>query len=584
MRKIKPLSLRTLNEINPFDYPVKEKSLLKKWLTRVGVLAEGDHLPIPRFIFSGVLGKSKLYLIKIPSSGLDLIVKFDKSERSVKEKIALIKLSKLNLPIFFLRHYELASDLLTSEDPLIIFRAADGFGAFIKLEEMLYFKRPASWGRACENIFEEVLHTLKDVHSSETQWTNIQSMAGFFPSLTKARSILRLKNMAKKYSLKIDSALNLLSYPLKNVRIGFIHGDPNFTNILFNVKMSRRQILFLDFANFKEQSPIVLDYARMEIEIWHILIKDMNKVEIELATRCATEFFRTGEFGYVPDCLKQNIGISWLQSLHHHLKNTNTNPIHYRLVLCLWYLTGLNWKWEPTEIYSSQSLRKQTIMTRHFTASCINTLVDMLDENTVKTYVETNIFQVLNLRISIIDTPRTRQDLPIYVLVEIPQGYTIAHSLVDDLDIPIGLGRCLNGGNGLISTTGQSDVEIVRFKNGDSFFVLKFNCDFSDLLQAPGGLLGPSQGFEVYFDLGDDSLPNIMIDLCKAQDDAVTNGRITPLLFASTEKEINKINFKLSAKVINDLDSLWPSIRFSDTNKLRNWRFKISTIKHIGSF
>src|SRR5664280_2529645 len=130
---MQPMSRNTMN------YMEDDEKILKDALVSMELLDPRADLPKPYRITTGVANKSRVYFLFIPGSattGINLVAKFDKPDRALREWAAINQIFKSNSPI----HAMLPWRNNQKEHGVVIYRDASGqaeSGKVYELDDLL---------------------------------------------------------------------------------------------------------------------------------------------------------------------------------------------------------------------------------------------------------------------------------------------------------------------------------------------------------------------------------------------------------------------------------------------------------------
>jgi hypothetical protein len=265
------------------EEPMKEehKEILCAALKACGLLdgngCEPEVIGAPK---TGQAGKSTVYRLKTPK-GKSLVAKFDEAVREQKEWNAIEALRQIDSP----PNTILPVHQNVRQHNVVIYQFAGAhassgkvqdFGEFLKLR---FFRNP----RKCLDALDEVYENLRRLHNG-----TVSSLANgrtlfwrdVFDTLTVERAATAIDQIDPAWRQQCRSENNLpdplehLSDTLKAdvgaVMVSQIHGDLNFSNVLFGLDRSfnLQQVFLIDLACWKPEAATAYDAAVMEMQFW----------------------------------------------------------------------------------------------------------------------------------------------------------------------------------------------------------------------------------------------------------------------------------------------------------------------------
>jgi hypothetical protein len=304
-------------------YESGDEETLRKALLRMGLLKKGQQVPEPAKRLSGVAGKSRVYPIFIPKGdgeGLNLIAKFDPSERAQQEWKKLEEIRSSELPPGVLLPLNIDE---VERDKVIIYRAVQSYAESGKVEDLKTYLRIrlVSNTKNCVGCLSGALKVLRGFHDrgkfefirrdrKPAKWSHVFDLDELIlgaerrqttanPSSRHAKpDKLSLGKKLQRYAtsawkgidwtaltikIKVNGGSRSLPNPVAeailkeklsdeigSARKSRIHGDLNHTNMLICMKRNYdpAEWFVIDLGNTEADQLTAIDFARLESEFW----------------------------------------------------------------------------------------------------------------------------------------------------------------------------------------------------------------------------------------------------------------------------------------------------------------------------
>ena len=259
------------------DYEPDHAKTLKKVLRKQGLLKRYPWvaLPAPDGRTTGVAGKSSVYFLYLKDKKLHLVAKFDRFDRTRKELDVLETLEGMDCPQPCLRQY--GDPAIYKKENLILYRGMRGGVGSRKVTTLDHLIRDRINGDPgdCIGVIQSVYASLAvwygdepGRHDDRDREGHLLTWSSFFPELINAQNRDNIRQIC--HGLKdINQILACCEDETEKIRLSRIHGDLNLTNILVGLNQhAPPQPGIIDLADCRSFAPTVLDFVKMETELW----------------------------------------------------------------------------------------------------------------------------------------------------------------------------------------------------------------------------------------------------------------------------------------------------------------------------
>lgn len=248
-----------------------ERQCLADTLTRLKYYSANDVLETIGEPMTGVAGQSRVFRILVRrrnGTSQNFVAKFD-PKRTAKEWQALAAMNQSDFPHNFVSNVDGAVGLeaMPAENGLIVYKAANTLAANDELLTLhkLLIKHGTGKPGHCQSVLGKVMDVLGQIYQDGKRDLVNGTWTKFFKEIEENK--LDLYQCLAGH--RAAAAIQAVEKQVGHQKLSPIHGDLNLTNVLVAVQADQpKDVMIIDFADYQLSAPLVLDFVKLETELW----------------------------------------------------------------------------------------------------------------------------------------------------------------------------------------------------------------------------------------------------------------------------------------------------------------------------